>query len=178
MGAHKGRFQDSSKAQEAATSNPCLWQRCRPLDTPYCSNEHRSASKALFAPSQGNPTCLHTRCTHFAHTSPVPRSQLPFAKRIDDLLPRLSLDEKTGSLLHQFTPAVLHQFTPAVERLGIAAFRTGQETLPGVAWMGQAPVYPQAVDLGTTWNTDLVRWVGEAVSKETRAIVPATTGWA
>ncbi|MGV4983664.1 hypothetical protein ACVB8X_18130 [Streptomyces sp. NRAIS4] len=33
-----------------------------------------------------------------------------------DLLSRLTLDEKIG---------FLHQFTPAVERLGIAAFRTG-----------------------------------------------------
>ncbi|PWI15127.1 sugar hydrolase [Streptomyces sp. Act143] len=87
--------------------------------------------------------------------------QLPFAKRIDDLLSRLTLDEKA-----QF----LHQFAPAVDRLGIAAFRTGQEALHGVAWMGPATVFPQAVGLGATWNTDLVRRVGDAVSKEVRAM--------
>ncbi|MER6566560.1 glycoside hydrolase family 3 C-terminal domain-containing protein [Streptomyces sp. NPDC001093] len=87
--------------------------------------------------------------------------QLPFAKRIDDLLARLTLDEKT---------AFLHQFAPAVERLGIAAFRTGQEALHGVAWMGPATVFPQAVGLGATWNPELVRRVGEAVSKEVRAM--------
>ncbi|MFI6934474.1 glycoside hydrolase family 3 C-terminal domain-containing protein [Streptomyces sp. NPDC050287] len=99
-----------------------------------------------------------------AHTPPTPPFRdphLPFAKRIDDLLSRLTLDEKT---------AFLHQFAPAVERLGIAAFRTGQEALHGVAWMGPATVFPQAVGLGATWNTDLVRRVGEAVSKETRAM--------
>ncbi|MFE4616743.1 glycoside hydrolase family 3 C-terminal domain-containing protein [Streptomyces sp. NPDC056747] len=96
------------------------------------------------------------------HTPPPFRDpQLPFAKRIDDLLSRLTLDEKT---------AFLHQFAPAVERLGIAAFRTGQEALHGVAWMGPATVFPQAVGLGATWNTDLVRRVGEAVSKEVRAM--------
>ncbi|GAB2744827.1 hypothetical protein GCM10027072_46030 [Streptomyces bullii] len=63
----------------------------------------------------------------------------------------------------------LHQFTPAVERLGIAAFHSGQEALQRVAWMGQATVLAQAVGLGATWNTDLVRWAGEAVSTETRA---------
>ncbi|GAA3995016.1 glycoside hydrolase family 3 C-terminal domain-containing protein [Streptomyces plumbiresistens] len=94
-------------------------------------------------------------------TTPFRDPRLPFAKRIDDLLSRLTLDEKTG---------FLHQFTPAVERLGIAAFRTGQEALHGVAWMGPATVFPQAVGLGATWNTDLVRRVGEAVSKETRAM--------
>ncbi|MDF2269921.1 glycoside hydrolase family 3 C-terminal domain-containing protein [Streptomyces coacervatus] len=99
-----------------------------------------------------------------AQTPPTPPfrdPQLPFAKRIDDLLQRLTLDEKIS---------FLHQFAPAVGRLGIEAFRTGQEALHGVAWMGPATVFPQAVGLGATWNTDLVRRIGEAVSKEARAM--------
>ncbi|MFC9911987.1 glycoside hydrolase family 3 C-terminal domain-containing protein [Streptomyces sp. NPDC127197] len=99
-----------------------------------------------------------------AQTPPTPPFRdphLPFAKRIDDLLSRLTLDEKVS---------FLHQFAPAVERLGIAAFRTGQEALHGVAWMGPATVFPQAVGLGATWNPDLVRRVGDAVSKEVRAM--------
>ncbi|WP_416984288.1 glycoside hydrolase family 3 C-terminal domain-containing protein [Streptomyces sp. T028] len=95
------------------------------------------------------------------HTPPFRDPQLPFAKRIDDLLARLTPAEKV---------AFLHQFGPAVERLGVAAFRTGQEALHGVAWMGPATVFPQAVGLGATWNPDLVRRVGEAVSKEARAM--------
>ncbi|MEU3173151.1 glycoside hydrolase family 3 C-terminal domain-containing protein [Streptomyces sp. NPDC007000] len=95
------------------------------------------------------------------HTPPFRDPHLPFAKRIDDLLSRLTPEEKIGAL---------HQFTPAVERLGIAAFRTGQEALHGVAWMGPATVFPQAVGLGATWNPELVRRVGEAVSRETRAM--------
>ncbi|WP_175409388.1 glycoside hydrolase family 3 C-terminal domain-containing protein [Streptomyces sp. TRM64462] len=87
--------------------------------------------------------------------------QLPFGKRVDDLLGRLTLDERI---------AMLHQFGPAVDRLGVAAFRTGQEALHGVAWMGPATVFPQAVGLGATWNDDLVRRVGEAVSREVRAM--------
>ncbi|WP_233645554.1 glycoside hydrolase family 3 C-terminal domain-containing protein [Streptomyces sp. BSE6.1] len=96
-----------------------------------------------------------------APTPPFRDPRLPFAKRVDDLMSRLTLDEKT---------AFLHQFAPAVERLGIAAFRTGQEALHGVAWMGPATVFPQAVGLGATWNEDLVRRVGEAVSREARAM--------
>ncbi|MFG2134289.1 glycoside hydrolase family 3 C-terminal domain-containing protein [Streptomyces sp. NPDC048751] len=98
---------------------------------------------------------------HTPPTEPFRDPQLPFANRVDDLLGRLTLDEKIS---------FLHQFAPAVERLGIAAFRTGQEALHGVAWMGPATVFPQAVGLGATWNTDLVRRIGEAVSKETRAM--------
>ncbi|MFJ6083135.1 glycoside hydrolase family 3 C-terminal domain-containing protein [Streptomyces sp. NPDC092369] len=94
-------------------------------------------------------------------TPPFRDPRLPFAKRIDDLLERLTLDERIS---------FLHQFAPAVERLGIAAFRTGQEALHGVAWMGPATVFPQAVGLGATWNPELVRRVGEAVAKEARAM--------
>ncbi|MFG2028496.1 glycoside hydrolase family 3 C-terminal domain-containing protein [Streptomyces sp. NPDC048825] len=96
-----------------------------------------------------------------AQTPPFRDSQLPFAKRVDDLLSRLTVAERI---------ALLHQFAPAVERLGIAAFRTGQEALHGVAWMGPATVFPQAVGLGATWNEELVRRVGEAVSTEARAM--------
>ncbi|GAA4558416.1 glycoside hydrolase family 3 C-terminal domain-containing protein [Streptomyces collinus] len=98
---------------------------------------------------------------HPPPTEPFRDPQLPFAKRVDDLLERLTLDEKTS---------FLHQFAPAVERLGVAAFRTGQEALHGVAWMGPATVFPQAVGLGATWNPELVRRVGDAVSKEIRAM--------
>ncbi|MER5469191.1 glycoside hydrolase family 3 C-terminal domain-containing protein [Streptomyces sp. NPDC002685] len=99
-----------------------------------------------------------------AQTPPMPPfrdASLPFAKRVDDLLARLTLDERI---------AFLHQFAPAVERLGVRAFRTGQEALHGVAWMGPATVFPQAVGLGATWNGDLVRRIGEAVSAEVRAM--------
>ncbi|WP_445528536.1 glycoside hydrolase family 3 C-terminal domain-containing protein [Streptomyces cyslabdanicus] len=95
------------------------------------------------------------------HTPPFRDPRLPFAKRVDDLLARLTLDEKVS---------FLHQFAPAVPRLDVAAFRTGQEALHGVAWMGPATVFPQAVGLGATWNDDLVRRIGEAVSREVRAM--------
>ncbi|MEU3890066.1 glycoside hydrolase family 3 C-terminal domain-containing protein [Streptomyces sp. NPDC029041] len=94
-------------------------------------------------------------------TAPFRDPRLPFAKRVDDLLGRLTPDEKIS---------FLHQFAPAVQRLGVAAFRTGQEALHGVAWMGPATVFPQAVGLGATWNPELVRRVGDAVSREVRAM--------
>ncbi|MEU6784919.1 glycoside hydrolase family 3 C-terminal domain-containing protein [Nonomuraea angiospora] len=81
-------------------------------------------------------------------------------KRVDDLLERLTLDERI---------AMLHQYAPAVPRLGIALFRTGSEALHGVAWLGVATVFPQAVGLGATWDEELVRLVAEAVSVELRA---------
>ncbi|PBC70356.1 beta-glucosidase [Streptomyces sp. TLI_235] len=85
---------------------------------------------------------------------------LPLRKRIDDLLGRLTPEERT---------AMLHQYAPAVPRLGIAAFRTGSEALHGVSWLGEATVFPQAVGLGASWDEALLRRVAEAVSVELRA---------
>ncbi|MFH9726385.1 glycoside hydrolase family 3 C-terminal domain-containing protein [Streptomyces sp. NPDC017254] len=96
-----------------------------------------------------------------AHRPPFRDPALPVARRVDDLLDRLTADERL---------ALLHQFTPGVGRLGLAAFRTGQEALHGVAWMGPATVFPQSVGLGATWHPELVRRVGEAVSREARAM--------
>ncbi|OAH16317.1 hypothetical protein STSP_02800 [Streptomyces jeddahensis] len=54
---------------------------------------------------------------------------LPIDKRVDDLLGRLTLDERI---------ALLHQYAPPVERLGIASLRTVTEALHGVSWLGEA----------------------------------------
>lgn len=82
-------------------------------------------------------------------------------------------EDQAAALLAELTVAeklaFLHQHQPAVDRLGIAKFHTGCEALHGVAWIGKATVFPQAVGLGATWDRDLVRRVGEAVSAEVRA---------
>ncbi|MCS7478655.1 glycoside hydrolase family 3 C-terminal domain-containing protein [Umezawaea endophytica] len=95
---------------------------------------------------------------------------LPLAARVDDLLGRLTLDEKVS---------LLHQYQPAIPRLGMAVFKTGTEALHGVAWStdydhngdvvyADGTVFPQALGLGTTWNPDLVKRVGTAVGTEAR----------
>jgi beta-glucosidase len=83
----------------------------------------------------------------------------PLAVRVADLVARLTLDEKIG---------LLHQHQPAIPRLGLGPFTTGTEALHGLAWLGPATVFPQAVGLASTWNPDLVRAVGAAAGDETR----------
>ncbi|NYD50910.1 hypothetical protein BJY14_006893 [Actinomadura luteofluorescens] len=51
--------------------------------------------------------------------------RLPVQARVDDLVGRLTLDEKIS---------LLHQYQPAIPRLGIGRFKTGTEALHGVAW--------------------------------------------
>ncbi|MCX5246376.1 glycoside hydrolase family 3 C-terminal domain-containing protein [Streptomyces sp. NBC_00201] len=90
---------------------------------------------------------------------PFRNPDLPVSQRVDDLLNRLTLDEKIS---------LLHQYEPAIPRLGIQSFRTGTEALHGVAWLGKTTVFPQAVGLASTWDPSLLRQVGSAVGDEAR----------
>ncbi|WP_127550923.1 glycoside hydrolase family 3 protein [Actinoplanes sp. OR16] len=95
---------------------------------------------------------------------------LPLEARIDDLLGRLTLDEKIS---------LLHQYQPAIPRLGLGVVKSGTEALHGVAWSNDhaqngakidatATVFPQAVGLASTWDPELLRRVGTAVGEELR----------
>jgi beta-glucosidase len=86
---------------------------------------------------------------------------VPLRRRVESLLGQLTLEEKL---------ALLHQHQPAIERLGMARFTTGTEALHGLAWLGEATVFPQAVGLGATWDPDLVRRVGDATGDEVRGL--------
>lgn len=86
---------------------------------------------------------------------------LPLVSRVADLVGRLTLDEKLG---------LLHQRQAGIPRLGLEPFTTGTEALHGLAWLGPATVFPQAVGLGSTWNLDLVGEVGAAVGNEARGL--------
>jgi beta-glucosidase len=97
---------------------------------------------------------------------PATAGPLPFRdpslsvdQRVDDLLGRLTLDEKVS---------LLHQHQPAIPRLGIQSFRTGTEALHGVAWLGETTVFPQAIGLASTWDPELMEQVGSAVGDEAR----------
>ncbi|MFI0718393.1 glycoside hydrolase family 3 C-terminal domain-containing protein [Streptomyces sp. NPDC021224] len=85
---------------------------------------------------------------------------LPLTDRVEDLLGRLTAAERI---------AMLHQYAPGVPRLGVGAFRTGTEALHGVAWLGTATVFPQAVGLGATWDDDLLHEIATATATEVRA---------
>ena len=58
---------------------------------------------------------------------------------------------------------------PAIERLGVPAYEWWNEALHGVARAGYATVFPQAIGLGATWDTNLMHRVADVISTEARA---------
>jgi len=90
---------------------------------------------------------------------PFQNPKLTVTERVNDLLGRLTLDEKIS---------LLHQYQAAIVRLGIPSFRTGSEGLHGVSWLGEATVFPQGTGFGNTWDTDLMTRAGNVVGEEMR----------
>lgn len=94
-------------------------------------------------------------------------AQLPYQnpdlspeKRADDLLNRLTLEEKA---------ALMQNTSPAIPRLGIKAYDWWNEALHGVGRAGLATVFPQAIGMGASFNDGLLYQVFTAVSDEARA---------
>lgn len=85
---------------------------------------------------------------------------LPTDQRIDDLIGRMTLEEKVSQLLDQ---------APAVERLGIPEYNWWNEALHGVARSGLATVFPQAIGLAATWDDTLIHEMATVISDEARA---------
>ena len=84
---------------------------------------------------------------------------LPPERRAAEIVSRMTLEEKV--LQMQST-------APAIPRLGVAAYNWWNEALHGVV-QGRATVFPQAIGLAATWDTDLMYRVADIISTEARA---------
>lgn len=97
--------------------------------------------------------------TWAGYTYPFQDPTQPLEIRVNDLLSRLTEDEKL---------TFFHQWIPAIPHLGVGPFRTGTEALHGISWLGTATVYPQATGFGNTWDVGLIQQIGSAVGDEAR----------
>jgi beta-glucosidase len=87
-------------------------------------------------------------------------TSLSFEDRSVDLLERMTLEEKISQLGNA---------APGIERLGIAPYDWWNECLHGVARAGYATVFPQAVGIAATFNTELMHELACVISDEARA---------
>lgn len=91
---------------------------------------------------------------------PFQNPDLPVEQRVDDLVSRMTLEEKAMQLFNE---------APAIERLGIPAYNYWNECLHGVARAGKATVFPQAIGLAATFDEKLMHQLSTAISDEARA---------
>lgn len=87
---------------------------------------------------------------------------LPIEERVQDLISRLTLEEKA---------AQMQNVTPPVERLGIPAYNWWNECLHGVGRsQDRVTVFPQAIGMAATFDPAALERAGEITSTEARAI--------
>ena len=98
--------------------------------------------------------------TIIAQTLPYQNPNLTAEQRADDLLKRLTLEEKVKLMMNG---------SPAIERLGIPQFEWWNEALHGVGRNGFATVFPITMSMASSWNHELLEDVFTAVSDEARA---------
>ncbi len=95
-----------------------------------------------------------------AQEHPFNDPKLPVDQRIEDLLGRLTLEEKVGMMMNG---------SAGVERLGIPDYNWWNEALHGVARAGIATVFPQAIGMAATFDPEEHLRTFTVISDEARA---------
>ncbi|MFC7679006.1 glycoside hydrolase family 3 C-terminal domain-containing protein [Paenibacillus sp. GCM10028914] len=91
---------------------------------------------------------------------PFQNPDLPLQERVNDLISQFTLDEKIE---------LMCQYQAEIPRLGVKPYKHGTEGAHGVAWLGEATVFPQNTGLACTWNPELMKRIGSVIADEVRA---------
>ena len=81
-------------------------------------------------------------------------------KAAKELVGKMTLEERASQLRYD---------APPIKRLGIPAYNWWNEALHGVARSGQATVFPQAIGMAASFDTELAEKIGDVVATEGRA---------
>src|SRR5271157_4801174 len=92
--------------------------------------------------------------------APYLNPALPIEKRVDDLISRMTLEEKASQLVNQ---------ARAIPRLQVPAYDWWSEALHGVANAGTATVFPEPIGLAATFDSPLIHDMAVVISTEARA---------
>ncbi|HWY69031.1 MAG TPA: glycoside hydrolase family 3 C-terminal domain-containing protein [Terriglobales bacterium] len=111
---------------------------------------------SLLSAALSSPLLSQQTTPEVAYKNP----SLPTAQRVDDLISKMTLEEKVSQLGHT---------ADAVPRLGIPEYNWWNEGLHGVARAGNATVFPQAIGLAATFDEPLMHRIGDVISTEFRA---------
>jgi len=98
---------------------------------------------------------LHAQPASF----PFQDTSLPIDKRVDDLVTRMTLEEKASQLVNR---------TRAIPRLNISEYNLWSEALHGVAGGGFATVFPQAIGLAASFDAPTLHQMAAATAHEAR----------
>ncbi|WP_263354012.1 glycoside hydrolase family 3 C-terminal domain-containing protein [Acidicapsa acidisoli] len=93
-----------------------------------------------------------------ASNLPYMNPALPIEQRVDDLIHRMTLEEKATQLVNQ---------ARAVPRLGVPAYDWWSESLHGVAVNGTTE-FPEPIGLGATFDPETIHQMAIAISTEGR----------
>ena len=94
-----------------------------------------------------------------AQSFPFQDSSLSAEERTDDLLARLSLEQKVSLMMND---------SPEIPEFGIRKYNWWSEALHGAARAGEATVFPQAIGMAASWDPELLEKVFEIASNEQR----------
>ena len=92
--------------------------------------------------------------------TPITNPALPTATRVDDLVRRMTLEEKASQMVDQ---------SPAIPRLGVPEYNWWNEGLHGIARSGYATMFPQAIGMAATWDQGLIGQEANVIATEARA---------
>lgn len=83
----------------------------------------------------------------------------PIPVRVKNLISQMTLEEKVAQLTNE---------SDSIPRLNLPSYNYWNECLHGVARAGEVTVFPQAINLASTWDTLLIKKVASAISTEAR----------
>ena len=106
------------------------------------------------------PQTMSAQPAHTAQSPAYLDPMLPIELRADDLLSRMTLEEKASQLVNQ---------SRAIPRLNIPEYDWWSEALHGVARAGRATVFPEPIGLAATFDSPLIHEMAVVIGTEARA---------
>src|SRR5215831_5880292 len=119
-----------------------------------------SASIVVFLIVACTRTHVMGQAGNSAAAMPYLNPSLPVETRVNDLISRMTLEEKASQLVNQ---------ARAIPRLHVPAYDWWSEALHGVARAGTATVFPEPIGLAATFDAPLIYDMAVVVGTEARA---------